>query len=94
MAKRSDWLETLSEAEVAEVRAAAQALADSQAETAAHIATLKVADFPLPALAPRLTHAPCHPCLSSATAVSCPVREAVCRSATVACWRPWMCRAV
>ncbi len=49
MAKRSDWLETLSEAEVAEVRAAAQALADSQAETAAHIATLKVADFPLPA---------------------------------------------
>lgn len=50
MAARSDWVETLSDAEVAEVEAAARPLAESPAD----IATLRAADVVLPTLGPRL----------------------------------------
>ena len=50
MAVRTDWIETLTPAEVAEIAAVAQPLSDRRAE----IATLQPQDFPLPTLAARL----------------------------------------
>ncbi len=50
IAKRSDWLLPLSPAEIAEVEAAARALAARQAD----IAAITAKDFPLPTLAPKL----------------------------------------
>jgi len=50
MAARDDWIEPLSDAEVAEVEASAQCLARAGAD----IAALRASDFPLPGLAPRL----------------------------------------
>jgi Taurine catabolism dioxygenase TauD, TfdA family len=50
MATRSDWLLPLSPAEIAEVEAAARALAASEAD----IAAITARDFPLPTLAPKL----------------------------------------
>jgi hypothetical protein len=50
VAKRSDWLLPLSPAEIAEVEAAARALAARQAD----IAAITAKDFPLPTLAPKL----------------------------------------
>jgi hypothetical protein len=50
VAKRSDWLLPLSPDEIAEVEAAARALAARQAD----IAAITAKDFPLPTLAPKL----------------------------------------
>jgi len=50
MARRSDWLHRLSDAEVAEIEAAAAPLAARGAD----IAAMQCADFPLPTLAARL----------------------------------------
>lgn len=50
MAERGEWLEHLSEAEVAEIAAAVRPIADSDAD----IAQMHRADFPLPRLGPRL----------------------------------------
>ena len=50
MARRSDWLITLTMKEVAEVAAAAEAFAARGAD----IATMTAADFPLPELGPKL----------------------------------------
>jgi hypothetical protein len=47
---RADWIERLSEAEIAEVESAAQDLAKSSIDPA----TLGIDDFPLPTLGPRL----------------------------------------
>ena len=51
MAKRSDWLMPLSAAEIAEIEAATKALIAREAD----IAAITARDFPLPALAPKLT---------------------------------------
>ncbi len=50
MAARRDWIEPLSQAEIAEIEAAAGRLVRSEVD----IAALKPDDFPLPTLAPRL----------------------------------------
>ena len=50
MAARSDWIESLTPADIAEIEAAAVPLAAREAD----IAALGAADFPLPTLAPRL----------------------------------------
>jgi len=50
MAARSDWIEVLTPAERAEVSAATERLAATDID----IAAIRAADFPLPALAPRL----------------------------------------
>ena len=50
MAKRNDWILTLTPAEVAEVEAATRPLAAREAD----IAQLSRSDFPLPTLAPKL----------------------------------------
>jgi hypothetical protein len=50
MAKRSEWVHTLSPADIAEIEAAVRPLADAEAD----IARITKADFPLPKLAPKL----------------------------------------
>jgi len=50
MAARGDWIEHLSDAEIAEIDAAAARLADAEVD----IPSIRRQDFPLPTLAPRL----------------------------------------
>ena len=50
MMKRTDWIHTLSDADVAEIERAMRPLAERQAD----IARIAKADFPLPTLAPKL----------------------------------------
>ena len=50
MMRRSDWVEPLSQAEVAEVEEAMNRLV----KTSQDISTIRREDFPLPALGPRL----------------------------------------
>jgi hypothetical protein len=52
---RTDWIERLSEAEIAEVESAARELAEL-AESSVDLTSINTADFPLPTLGPRLQH--------------------------------------
>jgi hypothetical protein len=52
LARRSDWVETLTEAEIAEIRDASRRAASSHD----NLAAIKPEDFPLPILGPRLKH--------------------------------------
>ena len=52
MAQRTDWIETLSPAEIAEIEAVARPMAAREAD----IAAIRREDFPLPLLGPRLQH--------------------------------------
>src|SRR6266404_122273 len=49
---RTDWIERLSEAEIAEVESAAKELAESSVD----LTSIKTQDFPLPTLGPRLRY--------------------------------------